>query len=160
MQMGIVGRPAPALRAVRWIGGDGEDIDPVSLESLGAGFRILYFFQNWCDGCHAHGFPALAKLVQSLSDKGIGFAAIQTVFEGFDANTFEDLRPNQERYGLKIPFGHAGPEAGASVPVIMEAYRTGGTPWFVVIAPEGRVVSNGFQLYPDLLIRSLRPDGV
>jgi hypothetical protein len=39
----------------------------------------------------------------------------------------------------------------------MEAYRSGGTPWFVVIAPDGRVVYNGFQLDAESLIQKLRP---
>ena len=157
MQTGIVGLPAPPLRDVRWIDGAGEERGPLSLDDLGHGYRILYFFQDWCPGCHAHGFPTLVKLVAELADRNVGFAAIQTVFEGFDVNTFERIRDNQRRYGLNIPFGHAAPESGKSVPVLMEEYRTGGTPWFVVIAPDGRVVLDGFQLHPEPLVRVLRP---
>ena len=152
MQNGIVGLTAPPLRAVRWIDSNGDELDSMSIEDLGNGYRVLYFFQDWCAGCHAHGFPALGALVRGLADKGVGFAAIQTVFEGFDVNTFEHLRGNQRRYGLRIPFGHAEPQAGAAVPAVMEAYRTGGTPWFVVIAPDGVVVFDGFQLDPDALV--------
>ena len=157
MQTGIVGLPAPPQRGVRWIDGSGEERGPLSLEDLGAGYRILYFFQDWCPGCHAHGFPALVRLVAELADRNVGFAAVQTVFEGFEVNTFERIRDNQQRYGLTIPFGHASPEGGKSVPALMEDYRTGGTPWFVVIAPDGTVVLDGFQLHPDALIRVLRP---
>jgi hypothetical protein len=39
----------------------------------------------------------------------------------------------------------------------MEEYRTGGTPWFVVIAPDGGLVLDGFQLHPEALFRILRP---
>jgi hypothetical protein len=39
----------------------------------------------------------------------------------------------------------------------MEAYRTGGTPWFVVIAPDGRVVYDGFRLDAEGLVEALRP---
>ena len=157
MDMGIVGLDAPPLGDVRWIDEDGAERAPLSLAELGQGFRILYFFQDWCPGCHAHGFPALVRLVAELADRNVGFAAVQTVFEGFEVNTFERIRDNQQRYGLTIPFGHAFPESGKSVPVLMEDYRTGGTPWFVVIAPDGTVVLDGFQLHPDALIRVLRP---
>ncbi|WP_019831856.1 peroxiredoxin family protein [Sphingomonas sp. PR090111-T3T-6A] len=156
METGLAGLPAPALRDVRWIDEDGEGSAPLSLDDLGHRHRILYFFQDWCPGCHAHGFPTLVKLVEALADRDVGFAAIQTVFEGFDVNTFERIRDNQRRYALRIPFGHAAPGSGSSLPPVMEAYRTGGTPWFVVIAPDGTVVVDGFQLDPDALVRALR----
>jgi hypothetical protein len=60
MQMGIVGQPAPPLRHVRWIDGNGQERGPLSPDDIGDGYRILYFFQDWCAGCHAHGFPTLA----------------------------------------------------------------------------------------------------
>lgn len=146
MQMGIMGRTAPPLRGIEWIDGDGNRREPLSLEDIGTGYRVLYFFQDWCAGCHAHGFPALVEMVQTLADHGVGFAAIQTVFEGSEVNRFDRLRVNQERYGLDIAFGHAAAEGQGGFPVIMEDYRTGGTPWFVVIAPDGRVLFDGFQI--------------
>jgi len=157
MRMGIAGSPAPPLVGVRWIDGKGQDRDALSLEELGDGYRVLYFFQDWCEGCHAHGFPTLSRLVADLRGENVGFAAIQTVFEGSDANTFDRLRDNQVRYGLDIPFGHAPAPAGASSPPIMQAYRSGGTPWFVVIAPGGKVVFDGFELDPNALVRAIRP---
>lgn len=157
MQTGIAGLPAPQLRDVRWIDGNGEERGPLSLDDLGDGYRILYFFQHWCPGCHAHGFPTLVRLVAELANMNVGFAAIQTVFEGFEANIFARIRDSQQRYGLEIPFGHAGPGSGRSLPLLMEDYRSGGTPWFVLIAPDGEVMLDGFQLDPEALIQLLRP---
>ncbi len=99
------------------------------------------------------------RIAEGFRDQKVGLAAIQTVFEGSDVNTIERLRENQLRYGLHVPFGHAvSNDASAdAVPAIMEAYRTGGTPWFVVIAPNGRVVYDGFQLDAESLIQTLRP---
>jgi hypothetical protein len=97
-----------------------------------------------------YGFPTFMTLTEELRDKGVGLAAIQTVSEGADVNTFDRLWENRRRYALRIPFGHA-------VPAIMEAYRSGGTPWFVVIAPDGRVVYDGFPLDPESLVQTLRP---
>jgi thiol-disulfide isomerase/thioredoxin len=156
MQSGIVGLPAPPLRDVRWIDGRGKERGPLSLRDLGRGYRVLYFFQDWCAGCHAHGFPTLVRLVAALASDEVGFAAVQTVFEGFEVNTFDRIRANQQRYGLTIPFGHAEPEDSNALPRLMEDYRSGGTPWFVVIAPNGTVVLDGFQLQPEALIGALR----
>lgn len=76
------------------------------LADLGDGYKVIYCFQHWCPGCHSRGFPALKRLVDGLSDKGFGFAVVQTVFEGADQNTVEKLRETQLHYGLDLPFGH------------------------------------------------------
>jgi len=159
METGIVGLPAPELGGIRWIDEDGDERDPLTLAELGRGFKILYFFQDWCPGCHRHGFPTFVTLVERLRGRGVGLVAIQTVFEGSDVNTFDRLRENQQRYGLHVPFGHAVAESNSlgTVPKIMEAYRSGGTPWFVVIAPDGRVVYDGFLVAADGLVDALQP---
>jgi thiol-disulfide isomerase/thioredoxin len=159
MEMGIVGLPAPTLEHVRWIDENGDERNALTLAELGQDFKILYFFQDWCTGCHRHGFPTFVRLAEELRDQGVGLAAIQTVFEGSEVNTFDRLRENQRRYGLRVPFGHAIADSASvdTVPAIIKAYRSGGTPWFVVIAPDDRVVYDGFLLAADGLIQALRP---
>jgi hypothetical protein len=159
VEAGIAGLPAPPLENVRWIDENGDEHSPLTLAELGENFRILFFFQDWCPGCHAHGFPTFVTLSEKLRGRGIGLAAIQTVFEGSDVNTFDRLRDNQRRYGLHVPFGHAVAESGSAnaAPAIMEAYRSGGTPWFVVIGPDGRVLYDGFRLDAESLVETLRP---
>jgi hypothetical protein len=159
MEIGIVGLPAPPLKQIRWIDENGDERGPLTLADLGQDFKILYFFQDWCRGCHRHGFPTLVTLTEELRDKGVGLAAIQTVFEGSEVNTFDRLRENQRRYGLRVPFGHAvaDPASVSSVPAIIKTYRSGGTPWFVVIAPDGCVVYDGFLVAADGLIEAIRP---
>ena len=150
---------APELRVTHWIDAQGLARAPLTLAELGEGYKVIYCFQHWCAGCHSHGFPALVKLVDALggtdSGFGFGFAVVQTVFEGAEANTFERLRETQLRYGLKLPFGHDSSEAahGAPrVPTVMQDYGTGGTPWFIVISPAGEVVFSDFQLDAERLI--------
>lgn len=159
METGIVDLPAPPLENIRWINENGDERSPLTLAELGQGFKILYFFQDWCAGCHAHGFPTFVTLAEELRDKGVGLAAIQTVFEGSEVNTFDRLRKNQRRYGLRVPFGHAVADSASrdAVPSIMQTYRSGGTPWFVVIARHGRVVYDGFRLDAKSLIQTLQP---
>jgi len=159
MEMGIVGLPAPQLEHVRWIDENGDERSPLTLAELGRGFKILYFFQDWCAGCHRHGFPTFVTLAKELRDRDVGLAAIQTVFERSEVNTFDRLRENQRRYELHVPFGHAvaDPAPVSAVPAIMGTYRSGGTPWFVVIAPDGCVLYDGFLLAVDGLIQALWP---
>ncbi len=72
---------------------------------------------------------------------------IQTVFEGFSINTKDKLRKNQLKYNLKIPMAHAaGNHQTHDIPAIMRNYRSGGTPWTVIIDPSGKVVYNNFHI--------------
>ncbi len=75
------------------------------------------------------------------------FVGIQTVFEGYHTNTADKLRKNQLKYDLMIPMAHApGNPQTHAIPAIMENYRSGGTPWTVIIDPSGRVVFNNFHI--------------
>lgn len=105
--MSAADRQAPELRIHRWIGVDGSDLKaPIKLSDLGVGPKVLFAFQHWCRGCHLHGFPTLQKLHGALESRGVGFAVIQTVFEGAHENTFDKLRINQVEYRLPVAFGH------------------------------------------------------
>lgn len=150
------GQQAPELRVKQWIDGAGQVLEtPLKLADLGHGAKILFAFQDWCSGCHSHGFPTLRKLYDALAPREVGFAAIQTVFEGAHENTFERLRVNQERYGLPIPFGHDLPLTDANSPSFMEDYRTRGTPWFAVIDVSGQLVFSDFFIDADWLASEL-----
>ncbi|MFV8384393.1 peroxiredoxin family protein [Vibrio parahaemolyticus] len=137
---------APELRVNQWIDHDGAPRAPVTLAELGDGYRLLYCFQHWCPGCHSFGFPALQYMHEHLADLGVGFAVIQTVFEGESTNTDERLAQAQQRYELAVPFGHD--HIPFEQPTIMQDYRTQGTPWFILIAPDSQVVYSDFRLDP------------
>lgn len=154
--MSVAERQAPELRVQQWIDEDGGAVvAPLKLSDIGAGPKILFAFQHWCDGCHLHGFPTLQKLHRALSSRGVGFAVIQTVFEGAHENTIEKLRLNQLKYELPVAFGHDEPLVGAMLPTFMEDYRTRGTPWFTVIDAGGRIVFSDFHLDADWLVKKL-----
>lgn len=154
MAFGHTHQPAPKLRVPYWIDGKGNELDGLALGDLGDGYKVIYCFQHWCPGCHSFGFPMLKRLVDELSDKGFGFAVVQTVFEGTEQNTVERLRETQLRYDLELPFGHDVPPAGVRYPTVMEDYRTGGTPWFIVIDPKGEIIFSDFRLDGEKLIEA------
>lgn len=155
MQTGIVGETAPELDVAYWIDPEGTERAPLKLGELGRGHKILYYFQHWCPGCHSHGFPTLKMLSDRLPEDRFGFAVIQTVFEGEDSNTPDRLREAQVRYGLDLSFGHDVSQTGKGVSKVMEDYRTGGTPWFVIINPEDQIVYNDFHLDADRFIAGI-----
>lgn len=150
-----IAQSAPELRVQKWIGDDGAVIAPLKLSDVGVGPKILFAFQHWCPGCHSHGFPTLRRLHGALSSKGVGFAVIQTVFEGEHENTFDKLRVNQLEYELPIAFGHDVPPAGAAFPTFMEDYGTRGTPWFAVVDSGGHIIFSDFHLDADRLVKEL-----
>jgi hypothetical protein len=96
------------------------------------------------------GFPTLKKLTETFEgNPEIAFLAVQTVFEGYSYNTEEKLRKNQLKYNVKVPMAHAaGSPQSHSPPEIMRNYRSGGTPWTVIIDSNGWVAYNHFHIDP------------
>ena len=89
---GIGGHQAPELKVPIWIDSEGEKMNAVTLKDNEDKFKVIYCFQAWCPGCHSSGLPALQKMVEALKDNDkVAFLAIQTVFEGNHANTFEKV---------------------------------------------------------------------
>ena len=158
-QYGITGYTAPELSSdIEWIDGSGNPIEPIQLSHYKGKFKVIYGFQSWCPGCHSRGFPTLQKMVSALEqhDK-VAFFVIQTVFEGFEANTKEQVGATQKKYQLHIPFGHdEGNQGSSNRSSTMYHYRSGGTPWFIFIDQNDRVVFNAFHLDVDKAIEYLK----
>jgi methionine-R-sulfoxide reductase len=155
---GITDRPAPDLGVTRWIDASGQPLASYGLAAMAGAYKLIFCFQHNCPGCHTSGFPTLARLVQALrGSRVISFAAVQTAFEEFEHNTYEHMLEDQRRYALPIPFGHdegQGREGAGSV--LMQRYRSGGTPWFIIVDAEGTVVYNAFGIDADKLIAALK----
>ena len=152
-RFGIRGQIAPELAAEFWIDRDGESGQFSVLDSRGK-WIYLKCFQDWCPGCHAHGFPALKKVADAFDgDDRVAVVGIQTAFEGISVNTGEKVRKLQLQYDLPITMGHdAGDPEGDYRPHTMRSYRTGGTPWVVIIDPDGKVLFNDYHINADKLI--------
>ena len=104
------------------------------------------------------GFPTLKAFSDEFAEHpDVAIAGIQTVFEGFRSNTQDDVRTLQERYELPITMGHdPGNPKGDRHPQTMRKYRTGGTPWLILINPEGKVVFNNFHVNKEKLIEFVK----
>lgn len=141
---GILGRQAPAWEVQQWYNLPAGNNAP-DLEDYSGNVVYLYCFQSWCPGCHSSGFPSLLAAIEMFHDAtDVSFIAVQTVFEGFEVNTSAKAQETAERYQLIIPVGHdTGPDNSGSV--LMRRYRTGGTPWTVVIGKDGFVHFNDFH---------------
>ena len=145
---GILGQQAPELEVTTWIDGKGNETSFKLADHKGK-FVFMEFWQYWCPGCHSHGFPGLKKISDAFKDSP-HFAAlsIQTVFEGSLINTKSKMDDIQDKYGFHdIVMGHeTGEDHPSGQPSTMINYRSGGTPWAVIIAPDGKVIFNDFQI--------------
>lgn len=150
---GIRQRQAPEIVLDYWIDANGEPTE-FSVKQQEGKWLFMKFFQNWCPGCHSMGFPTLQKFVTAFKDNPkVTAIAVQTVFEGFSHNSQDAVRELQLRYDLPIVMGHdPGTELTDNLPLSMLNYRTGGTPWLILVSPDGQVIMNDFHVNADSLI--------
>ena len=148
---GILGQQAPEVWAAQWQNlSRGET--SFSVQRHRGRVIYLFFFQSWCPGCHSRGFPTLQAVARHYADDSdVQFAVVQTVFEGFESNSSQQAWSTMKRLGLTFPIGHdPGPRNQRSL--TMDRYRSGGTPWTVIIGPDGVVRFNGFNIKADKAI--------
>ena len=147
LSYGILGQKAPELNVERWIDADSNPMDPLKFHELDNTVKIMYCFQSWCPGCHSSGFPTLEELhnhyYPQIKEGKLKAWVVQTVFEGANENTYEKLRETQEKYDLPLPFGH---DDAAPYPSVMRDYHTGGTPWYVIIDKDNKVIYNDYHI--------------
>ncbi len=156
---GIEGQQAPGWEVSEWHNLP-HGVDALDVADFRGKVVYVFCFQSWCPGCHAHGFPTLRRVHERFEGRDeVAFVAIQTVFEGFHSNTADNGRDDLRDYGLDIPFGQAAGSASESghgaTPDFMRRYRTGGTPWTILIDPEGVVRFNGFSITPEQAIAAI-----
>ena len=148
---------ASEFNVKHWVDASGNKTEQLKLSDFKDKFKVMYCFQSWCPGCHSRGLPALQKMVEALKKNSkVVFLAVQTVFEGFEANTYDKMRKTQKQYELKIPFGHDAGDDDKSTSNIMKNYQTKGTPWFIFIDQYDNVVFADFHLNEDAAIKFLK----
>ena len=157
---GILGRTAPELEVSTWIDGNGKPTS-FKLANHKGKFVFMEFWQFWCPGCHAHGFPGLKKISDAFKgSEHFTALSIQTVFEGSWINTKGKMQTIQDKYDLHdIVMGHeTGKEHPSGHPSTMVNYRSGGTPWAVMIDPKGTVIFNDFSINPEAAINHVKKE--
>lgn len=148
---GILNRLAPAWGLTQWLNLP-KGKTSLDLADYRGSVIYLYAFQSWCLDCHQHGFPTLKEMITRYgNDTNVAFVAVQTTFEGFQANGFAQAQQMARRYDLKIPVGQSGTAQEPSL--LMRRYRTGGTPWIIIIDRDGVVRSNDFHIEADAASR-------
>ena len=135
---------APELRVPFWLGADGQPRDALTLAELGNSFKVIFCFKAMCPGCHSVGFPTMKAIYDGLKDKGIGMAVIHTAFDDDPRNSQDKVAEMQTKYDLPIPFGH-DPKVGDKYPTFMQDYRTRGTPFFIILDPENKIIFSDFR---------------
>ena len=150
---GLKGELAPELEVDYWIDPDGNP-GSFSVKEMEGKWVFLKFFQNGCPGCHSRGFPTLQAFTERFNDHpDVAIAAIQTAFENFTFNSAAAVRDLQLRYKLPIMMGHdSGEKEADSRPSTMRNYRSGGTPWLVLISPDGLVHYNYYHVESERII--------
>ncbi len=126
---------------------EGNSMDPLKFHEFDDTVKIMYCFQSWCPGCHSSGFPTLEELQNhfypQIKQGKLKAWVVQTVFEGAEVNTFDKLLETQRKYDLPLPFGH---DEASPYPSVMKDYRTGGTPWYVIIDKNNKVIYNDYHI--------------
>lgn len=149
--LGIQDQRAPEWNVATWFN-TGPAGTPLRLADITSPVVYLYCFQAWCPGCHSHGFPTMTQVRERFGGGEVTFVAVQTVFEGHNVNTADRAVAAAAQHGLGgIPIGH-DPGVDGGRPNLMTSYRTGGTPWTVIIGPERRVCLDGFQVDADAAV--------
>jgi len=135
---------APEFRVPFWIDADGQPRDALTLAELGNSFKVIFCFKAMCPGCHSVGFPTMKTIYDGLKDKGVGMAVIHTAFDDDPRNSQDKVAEMQTKYDLPIPFGH-DPKVGDKYPTFMQDYRTRGTPFFIILDPENKIIFSDFR---------------
>ena len=143
---GIVGQSAPSWGVAQWTNLP-RDKKALDVTDFSGKVLYLYCFQSWCPGCRQYGFPTLVDLVDRYETADdVAFVAVQTVFEGYQVNTAQAGWRMVQEFGLDVPVGHDGSNGKRSI--LMQRYRTRGTPWAIIIDKQGKVRFNGFHITP------------
>ena len=154
-ELGIAGTQAPELGNLVWFDEKGNKRSPVKLSDYKGKVIYLDFFQSWCPGCLGYSLPRIKVLSDKYKNNpNIQFLAVQTVFEGFSVNSLDKVLTIKERFGLEFPMGHDdGSQAGVDGSVLMRKYRSGDTPWTIIIDRDGKVLFNDFHIKAENAIR-------
>ncbi|WP_346319337.1 TlpA disulfide reductase family protein [Chitinophaga sp. YIM B06452] len=136
----LLGKPAPGFR---YMGFDGKAI---SLASLKGRFVLLDFWETWCGYC-IMAFPKIKSLYEKYHSRGFEIVGITTENP---VQVEELIRLNQ------LPYLHVKADTA-----MLRDYVVSGRPHYVLIGPDGNVLSGpGIDSIEKLLEEKLPRQGV
>lgn len=142
----LIGRPVPELMMEKW--DQPEDAPKPRMHELKGKVVCILMFQTACHSCHETGFPLFQDIEKGFgADPDLVTLYIQTPFEMFMLNGFEQGREVVKKFGVKGKFGQDHAVAGTKLPMTFKRFRADGTPW-VVFVDRGGVVR--FAGYPEI----------
>ncbi|HVM94388.1 MAG TPA: TlpA disulfide reductase family protein [Terriglobales bacterium] len=146
--LALVGRPAPALEAVQFLGSK-----PATLASLKGSPVLLFFWAHWCVDCKAE-VPVIARLRQEFGARGLVVIG-PTQLYGYAAQG-ADATPAAERtYIEAVRQRYYSSLLDMPVPLSQKNFKTYGastTPTLVVLNRAGQVTTYhpGAMTYEEL----------
>ena len=153
---GLLHEIGPELKVRQWYGiPDGV---AANLNDNRGKVVCLFLFQSDCEFSLDRGLPELKAIQEEFSsDSDVIVLAIQTPFRNFEENTHATAIQLFKKLGLNGPLGHDGSVERRTV--TFDAYKAYGTPWFIVLDPQGVVHYNDSSLPIDearVLFESLK----
>ncbi len=123
---------------LEWFDKNKKKLPHIRLKDLKGKLTFINVFLKTCPGC-----PKSHKIFKKLTEKyksrkDIQFLGVQSVSYGHKQNSEKELHTIREKYGYDFPM------AQDNQAVIIMQYGAGGTPWNIVLGPEGQIEHNYF----------------
>ena len=137
----VVGQAASNIRVSQWTEGSSPKLNV--LDAKGS-VLVMFAFQSWCPSCETRGFPISRKLEKSFTGHPVVLLYVQTPFEGHAVNDFSALLALRKKWSITRPMAQDSVGQGDR-PSTMRLFRTGGTPWHIIVDRSGIVRFNDFS---------------
>lgn len=134
MELSLIGRNAPPLKADRWI----EGVASNGLESFRGEVVVVTFFATWCDHCRDE-LPHLRRLIKTWTPRGVTFLGIS---DPNDPKNTEAVEIYVKKHD--IPFVDVGLESNDQ---ISRGYLVSGLPAGAIIDRKGKVRWRGHMAF-------------